>query len=92
VIELNPSNDVSTELWYTSSDEKSLDFIRNIAKYVEPIIQRIEFVPRMISYACPSCDSDFKKSNCVSNGKYCAMHHDYSLNIEGREIIMENLR
>jgi len=46
----------------------------------------------MVSYACPNCDSDFKKSNCVSNGKYCAMHHDYSINIEGKEIIMENLR
>jgi len=38
LVEIAASNTVFTELWYTSSDDKSLDFIRNMAEYLEPII------------------------------------------------------
>ena len=30
-------NKVKTELWYTSSDDRSLDFIRNMGEYLTPI-------------------------------------------------------
>ena len=38
VIQKATNNEVKVEMWYTSSDDNSLDFIRNIAEYLEPII------------------------------------------------------
>ena len=69
---MTENNSVNIELFYTSSDDRSLDFIRNMAEYLEPIIQQITFEPKFVSWACPRCDSDFKRKNCISDGKYCA--------------------
>ena len=78
--------------WYTSGDDRSLDFVRDISKYVEKLADSIIWSPRFVTWACPHCDDDFKRQNCVSDGKYCAMRHDEKLKISGRELIMEDLR
>lgn len=92
LIEYRTSNEVSLELWYTSSDDTSLDFIRNIAKFIEPLIQHVDLQPRFVTHACPACDAEYKRKNCLSDGKYCAMRHQASLHIDGREILLEDLR
>jgi len=33
-----------------------------------------------------------KNKHCVSDGRYCGIRHSDSLDVEGREIIMEGLR
>jgi len=38
LVTMGINNNVDAELWYTSSDDKSLDFIRNMAEYYEPIL------------------------------------------------------
>lgn len=91
-IEVRDDNEVNVEVWYTSSDDKSLDFLRNFRDFVEPILPHINFHPRTVTWACPHCEIDWKRKNCVSDGKYCAMQHDNNLHIEGKEIILENLR
>lgn len=90
--EIASTNTVFTELWYTSSDDKSLDFIRNMAEYLEPIIDQITFEPKFVSWACPHCDSAYKNQNCISGGKYCALHHNADIEMDGKEILMEDLR
>lgn len=55
-------------------------------------MKSINFYPRSVTWACPHCEAGWKKNNCVSDGKYCAMQHDNNLHIEGKEIILENLR
>ena len=72
----NPDNTVEWSLWYTSSNDRALDFI----KYFEDDMVRfkpeeIEFTPKLVTWACPTCESDFKKRECVSDGRYCAMNH-----------------
>jgi len=52
----------------------------------------INFYPRSVTWACPHCEVAWKKANCVSDGKYCAMQHEDNLHLEGKEIILENLR
>lgn len=91
-VEVREDNQVNVELWYTSSDDKSLDFIRNFREFVTPILPLIKFNPRAVTWACPHCEQDYKTKNCVSDGKYCAMQHDNNLHIDGKEIILENLR
>lgn len=82
---------VKTELWYTSSDDRSLDFISNMAEYVVPVIEKMSFEPKFVTWACPNCDSDYKKQNCISDGKYCAMQHNEVVGMSGVEILKENL-
>ena len=80
------------EYWYTSGDDRSLDFIRDISKYVERLSEKIQWQPRLVTWACPHCDDSFKSKNCVSDGKYCAMKHDKKMKIEGQALLMEDLR
>jgi len=50
-----------------------------------------EFEPHIVTWACTSCDSEFKKKECLSNGRYCAMNHKGTY-IQGKDILMEDLR
>jgi hypothetical protein len=46
MVETMTDNSVQAQLWYTSSDAKSLDFIKNLANYVEPILKdKLFFAP-----------------------------------------------
>jgi len=74
---------VMVEYWYTSGDDRSLDFMRDISKYVERLSSAITWTPRFVTWACPHCDDSFKNKDCVSNGKYCAMKHDKRLKLNG---------
>lgn len=54
-------------------------------------IEGVEFQPRFVTWACPRCDPEYKKQNCYSDGKYCAMQHSEVENLDGVEILNENL-
>lgn len=91
-VPVNENNTVSVDFWYTSSDDKSMDLLLGMKDLLEPIIDKINFRPRPVSWACPHCDEDYKMNNCISDGKYCAMQHDYNLHLNGVNIIKENIR
>jgi hypothetical protein len=80
------------ELWYTSSDDASLDFLRNIARYFEGLMRVIDFEPKFVTHSCRRCAKSYRDTQCVSDGRYCAMRHAYNLDITGKEIVMEDLR
>ena len=44
-----------------------------------------------MTWSCPYCDSDFKRKECFSDGKYCAMNHR-GTNVIGKDILEEDLR
>lgn len=92
LMEVRNDNKVEASLWYSSSDDRSLDFIKNMADYIEPIISSVNFEPKFVTWACPHCDWSSKRTNCVSDGKYCAMQHDANVDIDGKDVVMENLR
>lgn len=83
---------VVVNYWYTAGDDRSMDFIRDVSKYVERLSDIITWEPRFVTWACPHCDEAMKKRDCVSDGKYCAMKHNSRLKVDGKDIIMENLR
>lgn len=60
-------------IWYTSSNDKALDFLKNIGEYLKPIVKQMDFEPKFVTWSCENCKDTFKKKNCVSNGKYCAV-------------------
>jgi predicted RNA-binding Zn-ribbon protein involved in translation (DUF1610 family) len=75
----NQDNIVRWELWYTSANDKAMDFIKNFKDSEVELLtssnDKVKFEPKIVTWACPTCDADFKRKECVSNGKYCAMNH-----------------
>ena len=47
---------VIVNYWYTSGDDRSLDFVRDVSKYVEKLSDVITWEPRFVNWACPHCD------------------------------------
>lgn len=75
----HPDDSVDVDIWYTSNDDRSLVFMRDMKSYLIPLDKSnegIKFHPKFVHWSCPHCDSDFKKRHCLSDGKYCAMNHD----------------
>ena len=87
----HPQSKVSYELWYTSTNDKSLDFIKNFEEENEALGSNVIFRPRLVTWSCTSCDAEFKRKECLSNGRYCAMNHKGTY-IQGKDILMEDLR
>ncbi len=92
----NQDNKVKWELWYTSTNDKALDFIRNFRETNSKLLASVkkgdaEFTPRIVTWSCTSCDADFKKKECLSNGRYCAMNHKGTY-VQGKDILIEDLR
>lgn len=94
----HPDDSVDVDIWYTSNDDRSLVFVRDMKDYLNPLSKSqegINFKPKFVHWSCPHCDSDFKKRHCLSDGKYCAMNHDMSESKyiqNGKDIVLENLR
>lgn len=84
------NNIVNTEFWYTSSDDRSLDLIADLAEYIVPI-DGVTFQPKFVTWSCTNCDDKYKSQNCYSDGKYCAMQHSEQDSMNGVEILHENL-
>lgn len=90
----HPDNRVEIEFWYSSNNVLALDFIKEFDKYMPDLQYWVDFTPRFVTWACPSCTDDFKKEECFGNGAYCAPNHgkSFTQNIKGKDIIMEDLR
>lgn len=69
-----------------------MSLIKGLEEYIEPIGHLLTIEPKFVTWACPNCDSEFKKKNCFGNGKYCASHHSEHLTMDGTEVLMEDLR
>jgi hypothetical protein len=87
----NLENKVRWQIWYTSVNDKALDFIKNFGENLASIESAVDFTPHYVTWSCTACDSDWKKKECVSNGRYCSMNHQGTY-INGSNIIMEDLR
>jgi hypothetical protein len=82
------------ELWYSSNNNPALNFIKEFEKYAHDLAGHINFTPRFVTWSCPECTIEFKQSECLVNGKYCAPNHAFSLFTQekGRDILVEDLR
>jgi len=52
----NQDNTVKWEMWYTSANDKALDFIRNFREFTQKMDESAEFSPRLVTWSCTSCD------------------------------------
>jgi hypothetical protein len=85
-----PDNRVEYDIWYTSSDVNSLDFIQDFAKLDQKLGDQVLMTPRFVFWQCVDCDDEYLADHCLGGGKYCAM--DQGRAIPGIQIVMEDLR
>ncbi|CDW80556.1 vacuolar sorting receptor 3 [Stylonychia lemnae] len=85
-----PDNRVEYDLWFTSSNDRALDFITDFQQYDQKFGDKVLFTPHYVFWKCPYCEKKYLDNDCYANGKYCAV--DPQVNMTGREIIQEDLR
>lgn len=86
-----PDNRVEYDLWFTSSNDRALDFISDFREYDQKFGDKVLFTPHYVFWKCPFCEEQYLKNDCYGNGKYCAVEPSNE-EIRGREIILEDLR
>ena len=86
-----PDNRVEYDFWFTSSNDRGLDFIRDYRSFHEALGKKVLWTPRYFSWNCETCDSTITETDCLCGGKYCALDEN-NLSVKGKTILMENLR
>lgn len=86
-----PDDRVEYDLWFTSSNDRALDFISDFKEYDEKFGTKVLMTPHYVFWKCTFCEEEYLKNDCYANGKYCAVEPSNE-NIRGREIILEDLR
>lgn len=87
----NPDNRVEYDLWFTSTDDRALDFILNFQEYDKILGENALMTPHYVTFDCSDCENSFKQKECYGNGKYCAINHK-QVKMSGQQIILEDIR
>lgn len=86
-----PDDRVEYDIWFSSSNDRGLDFIRDFMPYHNRLGDKVQMTPRYFTWSCENCDESITDIDCVCGGKYCAIDES-NYNVEGQDIIHENLR
>ena len=87
----NPDNRVEYDIWYTSTDDRAMDFIDNFMQYDKLLGDKVLMTPHYVTFDCRDCDEEYKKKECFDNGRFCALNHK-NVKMNGQEIIKEDIR
>lgn len=68
-----PDNRVEYDFWYTSSDDRALDFFRDFRPFHDQLDKKALITPHFAFWTCKECDETILKKDCFGNGKYCAI-------------------
>jgi hypothetical protein len=52
----NPDNRVEYDYFFSSSDDRALDFLRDFEDYHLLFGDKVLFTPRYVSWSCTTCD------------------------------------
>jgi len=88
---VHPDNRVEYDIWYTSSDDRALDFIASMREYHVGLGSDVLMTPRFVYWRCVDCDDAMIMKHCWVNGKYCAIDSNNDKHT-GQEIMREDLR
>lgn len=86
-----PDNKVEYNLWFSSSNDRMLDFISDFKNKAFSLAGDAQMTPRYVFWSCVGCDSSFLNDNCYADGRYCAYEYSNS-KITGTDIIDEDIR
>ncbi|TNV78307.1 hypothetical protein FGO68_gene10975 [Halteria grandinella] len=88
----NTDKRVKWEMWYTSGNKLSVEFLSGFSKFAQIMKNSTDFEPRLVSWACTHCDKDFLRRECLSNGRYCSISRENPEKMKGRDRLIEDLR
>lgn len=86
-----PDDRVEYDIWYSTSSDRGLDFIRDFRIYHDRLGKKVLMTPRYFTWSCINCDESITEDDCFCDGKYCAIDES-NLRVTGRDIILANLR
>jgi hypothetical protein len=86
-----PDNRVEYDIWFTSSNDRALDFISDFNEYDSRFGDKVLMTPHYVFWKCTNCEPDYLRNDCFSHGKYCAVEPSNE-KFKGRDIILEDLR
>jgi hypothetical protein len=86
-----PDNRVEYDVWFTSSNDRALDFITDFEEYDQKFGDKVLMTPHYVFWKCTFCEEEYLQNDCYGGGKYCAVEPSNE-NLKGREIILEDLR
>jgi len=84
---LTKTDVVKYNVWLSSANEKSFEFIKQWVKYEKDFGENTQLTPHYAHYK----NSD-SPSNCLCNGKYCAEDPDEIRENTGADVLLEDLR
>lgn len=87
----HPDNRVEWDFWYSSANDKALNFLKDYYELHVKLGDKALFTPHYAFFACIECDKITKERDCFGNGKYCALD-GLSNKLKGKDILYENLR
>ena len=87
----HPDQRVEYDIWYSSVDDRALDFMVEFREYDEKFSELVLMTPHFVSWSWEAWDSKFKEDEWFGNGKYWAIAHK-RVKMSGKEIILEDLR
>ena len=64
---------VDIDFWYTSSSDRSINFLEDFTKIEKNLGSLINFKPRFVFWECTNCDQKYLETDCYGGGKYCAI-------------------
>jgi hypothetical protein len=86
-----PDDRVEYDVWFTSSNDRALDFISDFKDQDSKLGEKVLMTPRYVFWKCTFCEDEYLQNDCYGGGRYCAVEPSNE-NIKGREIILEDLR
>ena len=97
VVEDENKNDVKNvtfEFFFSSSEVRAYEFLRNVSEYLNVFGEQIIFIPHYVTHRSPFYDKSNTNpiENCVSFGKYCYFPKETTVEKDGRNIVIEDVR
>jgi hypothetical protein len=97
VVEDENENDVKNvtfEFFFSSSEVRAYEFLRNVSEYLNDFGEQIIFIPHYVTHRSPFYDKSNTNpiENCVSFGKYCYFPKETTVEKNGRNIVIEDVR
>ena len=81
-----PDDRVEYDIWFTSSNDKAMDFIYEFASTDRELGDKVLMTPHYVFWKCNSCEQKYLDNDCYANGRYCAIEPGND-HIKGREVI-----
>ena len=87
-------SNVTFELFFSSSELRAYQFLNNIIEYLEEFGDQVNFIPRYVTHRAPDYEIENSNpiENCISYGKYCYFPKTTTIEQNGRNILIEDIR